>query len=329
MSPDPFFQPDVDFARQASIEYCQSCPQARSGGFCGVRIQPDCLRIDATGAVRVSVSVTARAWFEMLSQLGEVLHLARNSVVVLGRLDQMPTVDDWRNTVLPRDSLGLFTPNLAEYASLWAMREPSPMGVVYGLEVRDVSGMAFERVFLPTGARHELFEQFVTAYQSPPEEAGNWFPPNHAWSAQRQASLAGRIPWLRNRWASGDRNVRRLPARFVPKLLAAAARAKLQLRTTFYHPALMRTVKWTPQTCADARRGDGALRFFDGDCVGLHLNHRAIASVWLWMGQCSCCADSRWSVEVADSRDHVGLAFMAGDEAGESDWRGLLNSCLP
>lgn len=329
VSLDPFFRSDVSCSDEPLADYCETCPQATPGGFCGARIQPDCLRIDSNGVVRVSLSATARTWFEMLRQLGEVLHLTRNSMAVLGRLSQMPAVEDWRNAVLPRDTYGLLTPNLAEYASLWAVREVSPLGVIHGLEVRDVSGVVFERVLLPAGARRELFEQFVTAYQSPPEEAGNWFPPNHAWSARRRAKLAGRIPWLRMQWTSGNRNVRRLPARFVPKLLAAAARAKAQLRTIHYHPALIRTVTWTPQQCAETKRGDGSLEFFDGDRVGLHLNRPAIASVWLRTGQCACCADQHWSVEVADVCDQIRIALMAGDGAGESAWRGLLKTCLP
>lgn len=328
MSPDPFFRPDVDFVSQSSADYCRMCPQSVQGGFCGVRIQPDCLRIDANGVVRVSLSSTARAWFETLAGLGEVLHLTRNAVAVLGRLGQMPVLQDWRNAAFPCDRLGLFTPNLAEYASLWAVREVSSVGVLHGLEMGDVSGSVFERVLLSERAHRELFEQFVTIHQSPPEEAGTWFPANHAWSARRRASLAGRIPWLRSRLAKGVKNVRHLPIGFVPKLLAAVATANFPIRTTHYHRALIRTVIWTPQAHEKPERDKSLSEFFHGDDVGLHLNLRAIASVWLWSGKCACCAKKRWTVEVADAHDHIGLALMAGHEAMESDWRELLDSRL-
>jgi hypothetical protein len=268
-------------------------------------------------------------WFDAISRFGEVLRLTRNPVAVMGKLAQIPMLDDWRNPVLPRDGCGGCAPNLAEYASLWAVREFTPLGVLHGLEARDVSGMVFERVLLPVDARRDLFQQFVAEHQSPPEETGHWFPANLIQSARRRASLAGRIPWLRSRWDSGDRNVRRLPVRFVAKLFAAAARMKLPLRTIGYHPAQMRTLRWTPQTCAESARADGALDFFEGDGAGLHLNRRAIASVWLWTGQCSCCTQAQWSVELADSRDQIGLAIMAGDRTVESDWRDLINLCLP
>ncbi len=326
---DPLFHLDDRFAGHGQTGYCQGCPQARTGGFCGARIQPECLRIASDGTVRVSLAVSARVWFEAISRLGEVLHLTRNPVAIMGNLGPAPVLEDWRNPVLPRDRFGFFAPNLAEYASLWAVREHSPVGVVHGLEARDVSGTAFERVLLPADARRDLFEQLVTEYQSPPEEAGHWFPANHAWSGRRRASLAGRIPWLRARWDSGDRNVRRLPVRFGAKLLAAAARMKLPLRTTSYHPAQMRTLLWTPQMCADTMRGDGGLEFFEGSGMGLHLSRSSVASAWLWTGQCSGCAEAHWSVELADRRDHIGLAIMTGDKAGESDWRKLVQSCLP
>lgn len=293
-----------------------------------MRIQPDCLRIEATSVVRLSLSATTRDWFETLAELGEVLHLTRNPVAVLGRLGEMPVLEDWRNAAFPCDKSGLFTPNLAEYASLWAVREASAVGVLHGLEVGDVSGSVFERVLLSERKHRELFEQFVTTHQSPPEEAGNWFPANHAGSARRRASLAGRIPWLRSRLAKGAKNVRRLPITFVPKLLAAAASANLPIRTTHYHGAVMRTVVWTPHAYEQPAHHESLSEFFHGDDVGLHLNLRAAASVWLWRGKCACCAKKRWTVEVADARDHIGLALMAGHEAMESDWRELLNSCL-
>jgi hypothetical protein len=326
---DPFFHLDDRFVGHGWTNYCQGCPQTRTGGFCGVRIQPECLRIASDGTVRVSLAPSAQVWFDAISRLGEVLHLTRNPVAVMGSLGQAPVLDEWQNPSLPRDRFGFFAPNLAEYASLWAVREHSPLGVLHGLEARDVSGTVFERVLLPSGARRDVFEQLVTEYQSPPEAAGHWFPANHAWSNRRRASLAGRIPWLRARWDSGDRQVRRLPVRCVAKLLSAAARMKLPLRTTSYHPAQMRTLLWTPRTCADTLRGDGLLDFFDGDGAGLHLSRNTVASVWLWAGRCSCCAETKWSVELADSRDQIGLAIQAGDRAGESEWRKLVKLCLP
>lgn len=183
LSSDPFFWSRTDFSSQIPKNFCKACPQSRIGGFCGVRIQPECLRIDLNGVVRVRLFTSARTWFDTLAQFEEVLHLTRNPVAVLGKLGQMPPLEDWRNPVLPRDHAGQFTPNLAEYAGLWAVGEASPKGVLHGLEARNNSGAVFERFLLPFGARRELFERFVTSYQSPPEEAGNWFPPNHVWSA--------------------------------------------------------------------------------------------------------------------------------------------------
>lgn len=293
-----------------------------------MRIQPDCLRIGANGVVRVSLSATAPAWFGMLAQLGEVLHLSRNAVSVLALQGQTPLLEDWRNAAFPTDRFGLFTPNLAEYASLWAVREVSQAGVLHGLEVQDVSGLPFERVLLSASADRDLFEQFVTTHQSPPEEAGDWFPPNLTSSTRRRASLAGRIPWLRSRLAKGAKNVRHLPIEVVPKLLDNAARANFPIRTTQYHRALIRSVIWKPQAHEEAAPHASLSEFFHSDDVGLHLNYRAVGSVWLWMGKCACCANRRWSVEVADANDQINLAIMAGHEAMESDWRHLLNSCL-
>ncbi len=324
-----FFQPDVATANSSPDDYCQACPQAIRGGFCGARIHPDCLRIDSRGGVRVSLSASPQTWFATISQFDEVLHLTRNRVAVFGQLGNSPVLGQWHRSPLPRDAEQGYMPNLAEYASLWAIRENSPMGAVYGLSVRDACGMEFERVMLPASADHELFMQFVVSFQSPPEEAGCWFPPNHTSSANRRTRLATRIPRLHSQWATGDRIVRRLPVRFVPKVLAGAARMKIQLRTTYYHPALIRTVTWTPQTLAETKRREGSLEFFEGDGVGLHLDRRGVGSVWLWTGRCSCCTEQRWQIEIGDRHEHIGLTIKAGDETPDSEWREMPKNCLP
>lgn len=327
MSPDPFFQLDSAYTGNMLENHCRNCPQTH-GGFCGVRISPDCLRIDLQGLVRASLSVTARTWFDMLAQLSEVLHLTRNSVAVMGALGRIPALEDWRNPVLPRDRHGLFTPNLAEYASLWVVREPSSFGVLHGLESRDVSGEVFQRALLPIGTRREVFEQFVTSYQSPSEETQAWFAPNQAWSAYRRAKLNGRIPWLRVQREKNSPNVRELPVDFLAKLFASAAQYNFPIRTAHYHPALIRSAIWTPRVCESAPKANNMLDFFSGDGVELYLHRPAIAGVWLWTGKCACCADWRWNVEVADVRGQPGLGIIAGDSTAETGWRNLLHSCL-
>jgi hypothetical protein len=325
MSPDSFFHSAIESAAAPASDGCQSCPR---GGFCGARIHPDCLRIDPGGTVRVSLAAAATAWFETLARLGETLHLTRNRVAVLGRLEQFPALTDWRNPLMPRDDSDLFTPNLAEYAGLWAVREMTPLGVRHGLEARDVSGAVFERVLLPDGAAREVFEAFVTDHQSPPEATSPWFPPNHAWSAQRRNNLSGRIPWLRDRLAAGAVNVRQLPTEFVAKLLAAAAQENFPVRTTHYHPALIRAAIWTPQIGEETERNGNLPDFFQGDSVGLQLNHSAAGSAWLWTGTCSCCDEQHLTVELADANDQIGLSVIAAHKTLKAGWCDLLNLCL-
>lgn len=326
---DPFFHPGNGFSGRPRTNRGQGRPRPRAGGFCGARIQPECLQIASDGTVRVSLATSAQSWFGVISRLGEVLHLTRNTVGVMGKLGPAPALEDWRNPSLPRDCFGLFAPNLAEYASLWAVREHPPSGVLLqGLEARDVSGAVFERVLLPAGARRDLFEQLVAECQSPPGKTAPWFPANHAWGHRRRAVLAGRIPRLRARWNSSDPNVRRMPARFAAKLLAAAARVKMPLRATSYHPAQTRTLVWTPGTRARLARGDRLTDFYYGADAGVHLIRGAAASAWLRTGLCSCCAQARWSIEMADRRDRIGLAIMAGDKTAESEWRRLVKLCL-
>jgi hypothetical protein len=325
MSPDPFFQPGVLWNQSAS-EHCHSnCRERGPGGFCSACIHPACLRIADDGTVRVGLSAAPEDWFTMLPALGNVLHLTRNAVAVLGQIAPVPTLFDRRNPVLPRDAAGTFTPNLAEHASLWAVREPSPLGPAYGFETRDVSGHAFQRIVLTAPANRELFERFVTDHQSPPNEAAHWFPPNHAASAQRQRALARRIPFLRAQFARPAPSVRALPPRAAAHLFAAAAKQSLPLRTTHYTPALVRAATWTPQT-REISSPTNDVEFIHGEASGLHLFPSAIASVWLWQGRCDCCDKQHWTVEIGDALDRIALAITVGDSRLESDWRELLTA---
>jgi len=123
MATDPFFQSNLIWS--PSVGDCEArCPQSGRGGFCGVSIHPACLRIGRDGSVRVGLSATPQDWFGMLSGLGDVLHLTRNHLAVLGQIGPVPEVNDWRQPVLPRDTDGWMSPNLAEHASVWAVREP-------------------------------------------------------------------------------------------------------------------------------------------------------------------------------------------------------------
>lgn len=325
MSPDPFFQLDALRADHQSSAGCeQKCPFAERGCFCGARIHAECLHIGADNSVRVSLAAAPEEWFAVLHELGEVLHLTRNNVAVLGQLGPLPPLCDWRNPVLPRDCTGRFAPNLAEYASLRATREISPVGTAYGLEARDATGHAFQKIVLTAPARREVFESFVTAHQSPVSEAGNWFSPNHAASRERCRVIAQRIPYLRARLARGATHIRQLPVGAIPRLLTAAARARIPIRTTHFNRALNVAAVWTPDPPDAATKANDGVEFIHGGGVGLHVFLPAASGVWLWQGQCQCCDKQYWTVEIADERDQVSLAITVGDETLEEDWRLIL-----
>jgi len=325
MLPDPFFKTQAGTTSRNLDDECQHCPQLWSGGFCGARIQADCLHIGSDDTVRVGISASPTEWFEAVHSLGELLHLTRNPVAVLGKVGAAPTLADRRSPVRPRACDGMYSPNLAEYASLWAVRQMTVFGVVYGLETRDVSGAVFERFLLPPHTFPELYREFVLTHQSPCEQAGQWFAANHAASARWRVGLSTRVPWLRERWKAGDQRVRRLRSRAVLQLLGAAAQEGLPLRTTLYQPAQTRAVLWTPSKednmSGKARRPE---QFFHDNEVGLHLDLRGVNGVWLWAGRCDCCSAERWSIELAHYPDYIGLTLKAGNPSAEEAWHELI-----
>ncbi|MGC3960536.1 MAG: hypothetical protein QM813_22175 [Verrucomicrobiota bacterium] len=325
MSPDPFFQSNAFAAQQLFAQCRRHCRCRGQNGFCGACIHPECLRLGVDGSVRVGLSAVPEDWFAALTALGSVLQLTRNNVAVLGQIATVPVLQDWRNPVLPRDASGGFAPNLAEHVRFWAVRENSPLGPAYGFEVCDVSGHAFQRIVLTAPANRELFERFVTDHQSPPEEANNWFPPNHSASAQRRRIHAERISFLRTRSESGANYVRRLPVNFLLRMLGAAAAVGLPLRTTHYTPALSRSVLWMPQ-CVETSAADETVLFAHGDQAGLHLFLPGVSEVWLWQGGCSCCDQEQWTLEIFDASERIALAITVGDAQRESVWREIFLS---
>lgn len=327
MSPDPFFQHDALVGQPALARCSWHCHCREEGGFCGARIHPECLRLGLDGSVRVGLSASPEVWFATLNALGRVLHLTRNEVAVFGQIGSVPALHDWHNPVLPRNANGGLSPNLAEHASLRAVREPSPLGPAYGFEACDVSGQAFQRIVLTAPANRELFEHFVTDHQSPSDEAAHWFAPNHSASTRRRRALAGRIPFLRSRHASGAGLVRALSAGDISQIFSAAAKLNLPVRTTHYTPALVRAAVWTPEL-REPQDSHTKVEFFHSAETGLHVFLPAIASVWLWQGRCDCCAEEHWTVEIADKNEHVALTITVGDARFESDWREMLSALV-
>jgi hypothetical protein len=335
MLPDPSPLPPSDNSQDetsAGFHDCfHGCPAASFTPLCSARIDPECLSIELNGAVRVSLSVPLSVWFDFLAGLGDVLQLARSPVAVLAVSGSAPVLMNHGSTLLPRSECGLFAPNLAEFASLWALREVFPDGPLYLLEVRDARGRSAQRIVIPPGDARLAFQEFVCAHQSPARLCRPWFPPNHASSAQRRASLAGRIPWLQRRLEKGACDVRKLEWRQVETLLARAVAESQCLRTMHYNHALVCGAVWTPEMHA-ARMPDepawpNVARFF-GQGTALELRRDCPASAWLWTGQCSCCSDEKWAVEIGGPDDELALALNAPDESHETDWRDFLQPLL-
>lgn len=329
MSADLFLRSRLEKNCQPVPESQRLCSRREKNGFGIEHIHPDCLQVEADGRVQVGLSVPAQTWFALLAQLGNVLEITRNSMATLGQFGPVPALVDWHNAVLPRDYSGSFTPNLAEYASLRALREDLEGRPGYGLEADDASGHTFHRIFLSTSDQFEIFKQFVTDYQSPPTEAGQWFSPNHGFSMQRRRALARRVGFLRSRLEEGSTDVCSLPVTAIPHLLAVVARMGLSIRTTHYSQALNRMLAWIPEAPERLKSQAPGVEFFQSDGVGLSLHLPAVAGVWLWRGRCCGCDKQQWTVELADASNAIGLTFSAGEAEQESDWRELLKNYCP
>lgn len=329
MSPDAsHLPPSGEPLNEVARDCFADCPATQFGPMCSARIAPECLHIEPGGVVRVSLQVPLAAWFEFLARLGEATFLARSSVAVLATGGSLPKLVPHGNQVLPRSQCGLFSPNLAEFATLWAVREIFDDGPLYLLEVRDARAHPSQRIVIPPGEARLLFQEFVCAHQSPAGQCRPWFPPNHSAAAKRRANLAGRIPWLRQQLRQGVREARELTLSHVEELLVRAVESGQRLRTMLYNRTLIWGAVWTPEMHAPARLpGDpipqNVARFF-GDRTGLELCCDSPASAWLWTGQCACCGEEKWAIEVGGPNDEIALALTAPDDASEIAWREFL-----
>ena len=116
------------------------------------------------------------------------------------------------------------------------------------------------------------------------------------------------------------------------ELLVHAGNSRERLRTIVYNPAVISGAVWIPEPC-----GPGALsnqsgaqnvtRFF-GEGVALELYRDCLATSWLWTGQCLCCGEEKWAVEVGGSGDEIALSLNAPDEASEGARREFIRPLL-
>jgi hypothetical protein len=278
----------------------------------------------------VGLAATPDVWFKFLAELGQLFSLTRNPVATLGVLGNCPNIDNWSDPVLPLASTALAATNLAEYARLWAFRAQNHAGASHGLEIEDATGTRFQRLYLTGATNHERFEEFVLQHQTPPEQAGVWHSPNHASSARRRSVLASRVPWLRERHALHCPYVRPLPEDVVIQILGAATQASFPVRTMLYAPAIILGMVWTPEAVAASHRhGERSTRTFASDRTMLRVDPAGVGSAWLWTGPCSCCGETRWSIEVGDHTDGIGVAVLSGEQRLELEWRELVRRVMP
>lgn len=323
MLPDPFFRSHLEQSRKL-LNVSSGCDhRASHGGFCGARIDSNCLGIDANGSVRVGLSASIEEWFAFLSGLGNMLRTSYNGTAILDQFSPVPALMNHGHHVLPRDHFGLYTPNLAEHAHLWAVQESSPIGIVHGLEVSDVSGCVFQRFIVASPHQREWFEQFVTDHQSPVEEVSHWFSPNHDASLQRIHAISTRSRAL----SSCATEARCLPIEVVTRLMIQLAKSDVSIRTSHFSRGLICSVIWKPE-CMEMASSDQYSLTLANDQVFLSLQPSAISEVWLWQGNCERCNRQHWTVELMDTFGNVSLAFAAGHPTLEAQWRELLKSCL-
>ena len=278
--------------------------------------------------MRVSLSIPWKEWFRYIDNLRNPLHLARSKVAVLATNSPASLRPGQDHEPLRHSKCGLFSPNLAEYVTIDAIREPLPDQPRYSLEIQDGSGNPTTRIVIPPAEASRTFPAFVRTYQTPRNDRQSWFSLNHASSTSRRQKIAGRIPWLRHRFQNGDPDVTPVSPRHLENVINQCIATKRAIRTTIYNQSLILGARWTPKHREVTQENCGNLpirvtRYF-GDQTGLELLSSSPTTVWLWTGTCNCCSESRWALEVGSGRDELALAVHSGDTTRELSWQNFL-----
>ncbi|MBG86562.1 MAG: hypothetical protein CMO80_06645 [Verrucomicrobiales bacterium] len=298
---------------------------------CSDWLREDCVVEGDDGNSHVSLSVPRDVWFEFIESIGGGLHVACSPVAVLGVSGSYSPELAYGSEPVPSSECGLYSPNLPEFGSLWALREQYDDGAHYLLEVRDVCGCPAQRVLIPHSA-NDVFLEFVSTFQTAPDERGTWFSPNNASAEHRRRTLSNRIPWLRQLNHKEVAASRVLPIEFIDELLARSLERSLQVRTTIYNRAILQGAIWTPEmrslaTVPAGGQNANVIRYF-GDGTGLELIQDCKASAWLWTGQCNCCGEEKWAIEVGGPNDELSFAVRSVGEKHETQWRSFLQELL-
>ncbi len=322
MNTDPFFLHE----RFQAMSLCRGCSISESTLFCGASIRAECLRIDAAGTVRVRLAVPEMAWMEILSGFDEMLHLSRNAISTLGIIRTIPEYWPTDSETVFSDWTGLNQINLAQYGSLWAFRQFSPVGIVQGFEVFDLDGHLSDRFVLPIGAKTASLREFVNKYQVVPEEAGAWFSPNHAASLKRERKMQARIPWLKRRAAENASNVFELEPADLINAISRASGAGVSLKIIQFSSTGIRLAQANlePEKNQNLDVEADGYDFIAGNSVRLRIFRRAVDSVWLWTGNCDCCQGHQWALETGDRDSRISLAVMSASKSDEELWRSII-----
>jgi len=291
----------------------------------------ECVGRDESGAGYVTLAAPAGALIDYLNGLRGALQLTCSRVAVLATTAEARI--SWRpgEGPMPGDERARTFFNLAEFAYVRAVKETGPLGVRHLLEIRDSRSCPGQQWLIPE-AEVPGFLDFARAFQCAQDLPSAWYSPNHAASARRLQTLTHRIPWLRQLHGRGATAlVRPMEPLRVEATLRRAALEGQALRTTVYNRSMFQGAVWTSEASTfDDRSGtDGArVARFRGDGVGLELNGDAAFSAWLWMGQCACCNEEKWAVELADENDELAFAIRAPEGTDEPDWRDFLKPLL-
>lgn len=285
-----------------------------------------------TALERTVLSATTAQWFGVLANLHPAVHLGCTPVAQLGIQGPLAPVRLEHHPVLPQSDCGRLQPNLAEHATLSAVQEAHPAGILHALEVRDARGRKAHRIVVPAGAGLPAWQEFTRAHAVPPTAPTPWFPANHSASARRVGALSGRVRFLRQRLDERSPEVRRLTFPHLVSLLQQAIASELAIRTTLYNRAVILGSTWIPEFQAPdlTPSDDPGLRIsrFFGSDTGLQLHHDPLVLLVLWTGVCSCCGKEKWAIEVGTPEGELALALTAPDESQEEAWRGFLTAHL-
>lgn len=292
-----------------------------------VYISPECLRIEPNGRARVSLSIPWEYWNNYLASFSKVMTIIHSGCAISGSFLPSPVFPCYPTQPVLHSSCESTIINLSEHVFMDAVREMDGDDVIYYIEVRNAANQKVISYILPERKGPMSFRELVRQFQAPQGSVNSWFPINHKSSDIFKNRTNQRIHYLKSSYENYSQDVKKMSWNHLQYLLSYVVESKTLIKTTTFNDSMMSGKVWKPISKLESHvsKSEEEIQMsIESDIHCLVLDKSATRDIWLWTGQCHCCKEVKWSIEIGDCNQNLSLAIHSGSSQCESFWQELV-----